>query len=92
MKAVHGAVSYPSYLVNHAGTQSEGDFWSKHHYDLKASNIASKDYEVVIEGQVGDGHLGDIAIDDIALSVGCTRIANPLPGHPTGTTLPPAGK
>ena len=71
---------------------AQGDFWEKHHYDLQSKNIASKDYEVVIEAQIGNGHLGDIAIDDIALSRGCSPALSPLPGHPTGTVLPPSGE
>ncbi|XP_067933315.1 MAM and LDL-receptor class A domain-containing protein 1-like [Watersipora subatra] len=49
---------------------AQGDFWQKHHYNLRNYNSGLKNYEVVIEGVVGNGHLGDIAIDDITLSRG----------------------
>lgn len=71
---------------------AQGDFWEKHDYDLKKYNGAGKDFEVVIEARVGKGHLGDIAIDDISLSRHCSRAMTELPGHPTGTVLPPMGR
>ena len=71
---------------------AQGDFWVKHRYDLKASNTAGKDYEVVVEAQVGAGHLGDIAIDDITLSRGCSKAQSAIPGHSTGPVLPPVGE
>ena len=76
------------YLI-HAGEQ--GDFWEKQHFDLTQYNIGQKNYEVVISGTIGDGHIGDIAIDDITLSRGCSRSAFQLKGHPDGTPLTPIG-
>jgi len=41
---------------------------------------------------VGAGHRGDIAVDDISLSVGCSRSNQEIPGHPKATVIPPVGK
>lgn len=41
---------------------------------------------------MGDGHLGDIAIDDVIMTPSCARSNNELPGHPTSTELPPVGE
>lgn len=40
---------------------------------------------------VGDGHIGDIAIDDITLSRGCSKAYQSLPGHPDGNPITPIG-
>lgn len=65
--------------INWLGEQ--GDFWEKHTYELVAPQ--RKTYEVIVEGRVGSGHRGDIAIDDITLSRGCERSDTEIPGHPT---------
>lgn len=70
---------------------AQGDFWEKQHFDLEKYNGANKDYEVVIEAQVGNGHLGDIAIDDITLSRGCSKALFDLPGHLNASIAPPSG-
>lgn len=66
----------------------QGDFWEKRSYDLSSINAAGKDFEVVIEGQVGEGHRGDIAIDDITLSKDCVMSTTDLPGHVNNTLIP----
>ena len=44
-----------------------GDFWSR--ADLKLS--IGEPFQVVIEGVIGDGYAGDIAIDDTSFTPGC---------------------
>nr|XP_039272221.1 MAM and LDL-receptor class A domain-containing protein 2-like [Styela clava] len=46
----------------------------------------AENFQVMIEGKVGNGHEGDIAIDDIVFSPGCVFIGGSLPA---GTTPPP---
>lgn len=54
--------------------------------------MANKDYEVVLEGEVGEGHRGDIAVDDVSLSDDCVKAKSNIPGHINNTNAPPQGK
>ncbi|XP_077978864.1 MAM and LDL-receptor class A domain-containing protein 1-like [Glandiceps talaboti] len=59
-----------------------GDFFERTQTPL----VVSDNFQVVIEGTVGQGRNGDIALDDIAFSSGCQPYHGTLP---TATTAPP---
>ncbi|XP_066300036.1 MAM and LDL-receptor class A domain-containing protein 1-like [Branchiostoma lanceolatum] len=59
-----------------------GDYFDRNSVTLQSATP----FQVVIEGEVGSGHQGDIALDDISFSSGC-QLYNGL--LPSGTTAPP---
>ena len=42
--------------------------------------------QVILEGIRGDGIRGDIAVDDISLTPGCSLLIGPLPAAGTSVT------
>lgn len=64
-----------------------GDAWMRKDITLhEASN-----FQVVLEGVVGNGYTGDIAVDDISMTPGCVPASSPLPSGspPPATTANP---
>ena len=45
-------------------------------------------FQLLIEGTVGDGHEGDIAIDDFSFSSDCVFLETPLPPGTMPPTVP----
>ncbi|XP_077978883.1 MAM and LDL-receptor class A domain-containing protein 2-like [Glandiceps talaboti] len=73
-----------SYLDNTNGLQlvknitgSRGDYWSPLEYVV---DNGGKDFKIVIEGEVGSGYYGDIAVDDVTFTEGCI-VGGHLPGE-----------
>ncbi|KAI8780792.1 MAM and LDL-receptor class A domain-containing protein 2, partial [Biomphalaria glabrata] len=66
---------YPTLLFSRQNRQQ--NYWAR---DIIPLNN-TKNFQVLIEGVVGKGNTGDMAVDDITLSSGCHL-------NPTGTTLP----
>lgn len=63
---------------------NQGDFWAIQKYDVSNTAGDKRDYEVIIEGSIGNGYHGDIAIDDISMTPGCERSqSSSLPGKPS---------
>ncbi|KAL5006371.1 hypothetical protein ScPMuIL_015177 [Solemya velum] len=62
-----------------------GDFFERIDLPLKAAQA----FQVVIEGVVGDGYRGDIAIDDVSLTPGCRHVDvdQQAKGLPEGTQV-----
>lgn len=52
-------------------TVEQGNFWQRKEISLSGD----EDFQLKFEGRVGEGHRGDIALDDIVLSKSC------LPSH-----------
>ncbi|XP_077978884.1 MAM and LDL-receptor class A domain-containing protein 1-like [Glandiceps talaboti] len=73
-----------SYLTNTSGVQlvknitgSQGDYWSPLEYVV---DNEGKDFKILIEGEVGSGHYGDIAVDDVTFTDSCI-FGGHLPGE-----------
>ncbi|XP_053138494.1 apical endosomal glycoprotein [Hemicordylus capensis] len=54
------------------------DFWFREKADF---SVAGK-FQIIIEGVIGTGHKGNIALDDLILSPGCIKHADPFPVAP----------
>lgn len=48
-------------------TGSFGAIWNRMELDLDSTAA----YQIIIEANIGDGSLGDIAIDDVSFTPGC---------------------
>ncbi|KAL5006372.1 hypothetical protein ScPMuIL_015178 [Solemya velum] len=73
-------------FANNSVQGNQGNFWYRAAFDISNQQLDNRDFQVVIQGTVGSGNHGDIAIDDITLTAGC-RDGNSLPGQP-GTPTP----
>ena len=64
-----------------------GDAWMRKDVTLHESGS----FQVVLEGVVGNGYTGDIALDDISMTPGCVPASGPLPSGspPPATTANP---
>lgn len=62
-------------------TGNRGDIWDRASINLVSQNP----FQVVIEGTIGGIVFGDIAIDDVVFSKGCTKATNVI--FPTGFTI-----
>ncbi|XP_063001001.1 MAM and LDL-receptor class A domain-containing protein 1-like [Elgaria multicarinata webbii] len=47
-----------------------GDYWVREKVDFQVEQV---DFQIVIEGLIGTGHQGNIALDDLVLSPGCLK-------------------
>ncbi|CAK7320962.1 MAM and LDL-receptor class A domain-containing protein 1 [Vulpes lagopus] len=64
-------------------TVEQGNFWQQKELSLSGD----EDFQLKFEGRVGEGHHGDIALDDIVLTKSCLsfhhsmkeKLAEPLP-------------
>ena len=68
-----------------------GDFWERADFEIREAGP----FKVIVEAIVGNGYLGDIAIDDTSFTDGClpdnTTIPENIESTTTTTTLPPCG-
>lgn len=67
-------------------TVEQGNFWQQKELSLSGD----EDFQLQFEGRVGEGHHGDIALDDIVLTKGCLSPHRSVTGDlpeplPTGT-------
>ncbi|XP_043546352.1 MAM and LDL-receptor class A domain-containing protein 1 isoform X2 [Chiloscyllium plagiosum] len=74
---------YQTLLFNLTGDQ--GHYWQRAEINLSAD----EDFEIMLEGWVGKGSKGVIALDDITFTKEC--ISSPFAFHPEPTLLPPSG-
>ncbi|GCC20963.1 hypothetical protein chiPu_0000135 [Chiloscyllium punctatum] len=74
---------YQTLLFNLTGDQ--GHYWQRAEINLSAD----EDFEIMLEGWVGKGSKGVIALDDITFTKEC--ISSPFAFHPEPTLLPPTG-
>ncbi|XP_070565015.1 MAM and LDL-receptor class A domain-containing protein 1-like [Ptychodera flava] len=65
-------------------TGDQGNFWQNLDVPITTNG---KNFKIVIEGMVGNGYLGDIAIDDVTFSDGCIA-GGQIPGEDTATPPP----
>ena len=56
----------------------QGTIWKRATISLSSD----KPFEIVIEGFVGDGYRGDIALDDLSLTSNCIEYSGSLPVEP----------
>ncbi|XP_064634424.1 MAM and LDL-receptor class A domain-containing protein 2-like isoform X2 [Lineus longissimus] len=71
-------------LKTHRGDQ--GRYWLRGEVDLtQPENITKQNFQVILEGVVGSGFVGDIALDSLSMTPGCEWAnENVLPGQPDG--------
>ncbi|XP_070565439.1 MAM and LDL-receptor class A domain-containing protein 1-like [Ptychodera flava] len=63
---------------------NRGDFWDRAEVTLNSA----QNFQVLIEGRVGDSFMGDIGLDDITFTPECLTTPEALP-LPPATTRPP---
>ena len=79
---VYARVSTRGYMTRLLGRSGDlGQAWARFSQPL----VFGQPFQVVVEGVVGRGYLGDLAVDDLVLSAGCRYATG------AGATLPPAG-
>ncbi len=64
-----------------------GDFWERLDIVVNTLGLDTNPFQIVIEGVVGSGNLGDIALDDISFTPGCVIDNTTI--LPTDTTTKP---
>ncbi|XP_066300039.1 MAM and LDL-receptor class A domain-containing protein 2-like [Branchiostoma lanceolatum] len=67
-----------------ARTSPVGNYWERAEIMIQSSGL----FRLMIDGTVGNGAQGDIAIDDMSFTSGCVPDSGPLPPMPT-TIAPP---
>ncbi|KAJ6652014.1 hypothetical protein lerEdw1_015839 [Lerista edwardsae] len=65
-----------------------GDFWFREKVDFPLAE--AEEFQIIIEGVIGTGRKGNIAVDDLILSPGCVESNHSLPSPPEPTTPTPS--